>query len=95
MVPYLRASNEGLPRPRVNGLDTPPFCSIVSCSLHQFSLRESPGSPSLRASDEHILIVRVLRARRIAGRLPHFLPSCFFFDPFVILPRHEYSESRW
>src|SRR5215831_7674872 len=32
--------------------------------------REWPGWPSLRASNEHILIVRVLRARRTAWLLP-------------------------
>ena len=34
------------------------------------ALRESPDCPSLRASDEHILIVRVPRARRMVWWLP-------------------------
>ncbi len=41
-------------------------------SIFRFShlhSRESPDCPSLRASDEHILIVRVLRARRMVRRL--------------------------
>ena len=35
---------------------------------------ESPDCPSLRASDEHRFIVRVLRARRMVWRLPLPLP---------------------
>src|SRR4029077_2123034 len=41
--------------------------------LH-LSLREWPGCPLLRASNEHILIVRVLRARRAPGRSLLFPP---------------------
>jgi hypothetical protein len=41
------------------------FC-IIKPSLP----RESPDCPSLRASDEHRFIVRVLRARRMVWRLP-------------------------
>jgi hypothetical protein len=35
-----------------------------------FALRESPDCPSLRASNEHLPSVRVLRARRMVQRLP-------------------------
>ena len=46
--------------------------------LARFSLRGSgPGCPLLRASDEHILIVRVLRARRAPGRSLTLLPKYF------------------
>ena len=34
---------------------------------------EQPDCPSLRASDEHCFIVRVLRARRMSGCSPSFL----------------------
>jgi hypothetical protein len=34
---------------------------------------EQPDCPSLRASDEHCFIVRVLRARRMSGCFPSFL----------------------
>ena len=37
---------------------------------------ESPDCPSLRASNEHILIVRVLRARRMVWRLPLPFQAC-------------------
>ena len=36
---------------------------------------EWPGCPSLRASDEHCLIVRVLRARRTDWLFPPFIDS--------------------
>ena len=52
----LRASNEGF---------LFPFRTITT-----FRSRESPDCLSLRTSNEHILIVRVLRARRMVRRLP-------------------------
>ncbi len=54
-----------------------------SLQARSFSFkRESPDCPSLRASDEHRFIVRVLRARRMVWRLPlPFLPSSLAFFP--------------
>jgi hypothetical protein len=54
----LRAPNEGFLRHSFQQHHTSSFP------------RESPDYPSLRASDEHMLIVRVLRARRMVRRLP-------------------------
>ena len=64
----LRVSNEGLLLP--------------SIYRHTFHPRESPDCPSLRASDEHSFIVRVLRARRMVWWLP---------NPILLRPRvHEH-----
>ena len=43
---------------------------FLLCNIALSLLRESPDCPSLRASDEHSFIVRVLRARRMVWRLP-------------------------
>ena len=43
---------------------------FLLCNITFALLRESPDCPSLRASDEHRFIVRVLRARRMVWRLP-------------------------
>jgi len=43
---------------------------FLLCTIKPSPPRESPDCPSLRASDEHRFIVRVLRARRIVWRLP-------------------------
>ena len=43
---------------------------FLLCNITLALLRESPDCPSLRASDEHRFIVRVLRARRMVWRLP-------------------------
>src|SRR6185295_2472774 len=40
------------------------------CTIKPSLSSESPDCPSLRASDEHRFIVRVLRARRMVWRLP-------------------------
>jgi hypothetical protein len=45
------------------------FCFLL-CTIMPSHPRESPNYPSLRASDEHRFIVRILRARRIVWRLP-------------------------
>src|SRR6202795_4534403 len=45
------------------------FCFLL-CTITPSRPRESPDCPSLRASDEHRFIVRVLRARRMVWRLP-------------------------
>jgi hypothetical protein len=67
----LRASNEGLQRPRVaraqETISLHPFLWRLLPTLSQGSGR---GCPLLRASNEHRFIVRVLRARRAAGRSP-------------------------
>jgi len=42
---------------------------FLLCDTTLSFLRESPDWPSVRASDEHCLIVRVLRARRMVWRL--------------------------
>ena len=78
----LRASNEGLLRPRVAraqkiiSLPPPLFCEqeghlatpypfiCTSYHLYYFIFKGSLVDPQLRASNEHIPIVRVLRARR-------------------------------
>ena len=57
MGPQLHASNDGL---------------LVVLLHPRLLLRESPDCPSLRASDEHSFIVRVLRARRMVWRLPSY-----------------------
>ena len=67
----LRASNEGSPRPRVaraKEANRPPSHSS-HFPLHR-PQGEQPDCPSLRASDEHLLSVRVLRARRMVWLLP-------------------------
>jgi hypothetical protein len=56
LAPPLRVPNEGILFP--------------SLHRHTYSPRELPDCPSLRASDEHRFIVRVLRARRMVWRLP-------------------------
>ena len=43
---------------------------FLLCIIKPSLPRESPDCPSLRASDEHRFIVRVLRARRMVWRLP-------------------------
>jgi hypothetical protein len=43
---------------------------FLLCTVTPSRPRESPDCPSLRASDEHRFIVRVLRARRMVWRLP-------------------------
>jgi hypothetical protein len=43
---------------------------FLLCVIKPSLPRESPDCPSLRASDEHRFIVRVLRARRMVWRLP-------------------------
>ena len=59
---------EGLPRPRVARAQE---TIKLHLSLFQTPTKGSgPGCPLLRASDEHILIVRVLRARRTVWLLP-------------------------
>ena len=59
---------EGLPRPRVARAQE---TIKLYLSLFQTPTKGSaPGCPLLRASDEHILIVRVLRARRTVWLLP-------------------------
>ena len=45
------------------------FCFLL-CNITLSLLRESPDCSSLRASNEHRFIVRVLRARRMVWRLP-------------------------
>ena len=52
---------------------SPPLRAADSFSdqhFRYFSLGEWPDCPSLRASDEHSFIVRVLRARRMVWLLP-------------------------
>ena len=49
---------------------------LLCRSLHHhtlFAQGSQPDCPSLRASDEHSVIVRVLRARRMVWRLPSHL----------------------
>src|SRR5574340_957323 len=58
----LRASNEGLPSPLI--LHYPTLASENEGSTADPPLGVWPWGPSLRVSNEHILIVRVLRARR-------------------------------
>ena len=49
------------------------------------------GCPLLRASNEHILIVRVLRARRVPGRSPlHFSTSSLSATRHVVDERPVY-----
>jgi len=43
---------------------------FLLCTITPSRPGESPDCPSLRASNEHSFIVRVLRARRIVWRLP-------------------------
>jgi hypothetical protein len=45
---------------------------------------EQPDYPSLRASDEHSFIVRVLRARRMVWLFPSLLYSNNLFTPALI-----------
>jgi hypothetical protein len=58
-----------------------PFVSF-SAPSHLLALRESPDYPSLRASDEHSFIVRVLRARRMVWLLP--IPSFRACSPSLL-----------
>ena len=51
-----------------------PFPSFPVIFPHFAPKGSGQGCPSLRASDEHILIVRVLRARRAPGCSPPILP---------------------
>ena len=77
-VPSVRAFNEGSLRPRVARAQetSDSFLSPLSAALaervsphsYRLSREEWPGCPLLRASDEHIPIVRVRRARRAPGR---------------------------
>ena len=65
--PIVRAFNEGLLRPRVaraQGIARPFFFSSIPFPRIE---GRGQGCPRLRASDEHILIVRVLRATRAPG----------------------------
>ncbi len=55
------------------------FCFLL-CNITPSRLRDSPDCPSLRASDEHIFIVRVLRARRAPDRSRSTLPGRAFND---------------
>jgi hypothetical protein len=64
----LRASNEGLLRPRVARAQE--TISLLIQSDPPF-LGEQSNCPLLRASNEHSLIVRVPRARRTVWLLPH------------------------
>ena len=87
VFPIVRAFNEGSPRPRVARAQKiirlhhilcswstgPTWVFSRSASFLYLSLGEWPSCPRLRASDEHILIVRVLRARRAPGRFLVFL----------------------
>ena len=49
------------------------FQPVSASSRSPIFLRGSLVDPRLRASNEHILIVRVLRARRAPGRSPLIL----------------------
>ena len=67
----LRASNEHLSSVRVaraQEANRPPIPSLSFFPLRPQG--EPPDCPSLRASDEHSFIVRVLRARRMVWRFP-------------------------
>ncbi len=55
----------------------------------RFSKEEWPGCPLLRAWDEHILIVRVLRARRATGHSSLLLLLDRRKQPLPILDLHE------
>ena len=93
MLVYVRPSNEALLRARVpgaQGIARPSFFF-----LYPFSpvLGSGQGCPRLRASNEHIPIVRVLRARRAPGRYP--IPSSAELIPRIALfdrPEHRLFE---